>query len=343
MSTEKEEEERDSSDGGDDERSVENNGASDVDEAPSSSEQGASTSSWWGGLANLNDLASSIRESVAPALEVVKRDLKEFATTVTNDSADAIRTAVSSLEVGDDSDSDNRDEGADEGTLQKSTSADFSGERLARELRQLRLNAATYLEEFTHDEKEAHKAWMGIKDTTRGESYRSMVRKVEGAPFEELEARLVPSAVSADVFWDRLGLRTFELRRLDEARRKVLEKSYSEEDSALAASWCADEGEKEKGALSVAAVGSASSHGDSQSDASWVQAAPASEAKGVPVNASVSAGGLALENNEEYGGDDDAVGDSGVNGAWDDPALSEELLDGLNVDDDAGGDWADWE
>ena len=64
---------------------------------------------------------------------------------------------------------------------------------------------------------------------------------VEGLPFAELEGRLVPSVVSEDVFGNVSACAHGQLRRLDAARRKLLEKSYSEEDSALAASWCADD------------------------------------------------------------------------------------------------------
>ena len=120
-------------------------------------EETPATTSWWGGLGNLNELASSLRETVAPALEVVKRDLREFATTVTSDSATAIRTAVKALDAQDDVENDEQEDDSAEKSPRwnGAASTEFAGERLSREIRQLRLSGATYTEDFTPDEIEA--------------------------------------------------------------------------------------------------------------------------------------------------------------------------------------------
>ncbi|KNC48951.1 uncharacterized protein AMSG_04696 [Thecamonas trahens ATCC 50062] len=225
-------------------------------------------SSWWG-------LIDTIKGKSTEILEVYKRDLGEFVSTISEDTRESLHAAASAVrgERGEHGDAD----GSLPGSRPGSASGDSSARRQAGDdvglaalsrfdaaLHKLQCDPAT----FCHDpEPEAeYQAWLADFDVDSKTADIAELLKVSES-VRTLHTRLVPSSLPYADFWAHYYFNVHRLEQEQARRAKLVERAQASDDDELGG-WGTDDDDDddEPGELNDGELGAATDRDGSSTE-----------------------------------------------------------------------------
>lgn len=188
-------------------------------------------SSWWGSL------VKTAKEKSKNALELIKTDLAEFTSTMTNDTNYLLSQATAQLkEISTQHlDEDNRREGNlksssnSEEKLRLSTIHD----RFKNELEHLQSSQSTYLNDPDQAQPASNSEFKDWKSTFTSESYKSEISEllIQNGAMRLLYSQLVPAQLTNEEFWSRYFYKVNLLQEENKKRVKLLERAGNQENN----------------------------------------------------------------------------------------------------------------